>query len=283
MKFTKYSCINEFYNATHETIMKDEAQTILPLGNIIIGKNDEAGMQNQSHWFMATVSDEKGICLTAIMTPPKEMTLYAANNENDPRVISCLIDGIGDTPLPGIMAEKQLVELFAAGYAQKHNKHTIITMNQRIYELTKVNPAIPKAKLRLAADRDMSFLPYWDSAYFSEAINRPNIIGSNPEDYLDIIRSGNVYIMEKQGVPVAMARISRELETVCYISYAFTPPYFRRRGHQTACTAALSQIGLDRGFSKIVLFTDLANTTANNIYQTIGYSPICDSLQVKFE
>ena len=283
MEFTKYTCIQEFYRATHEVIMKNQAQTILPLGNIVIGKNDETGKHNPADWLMATVSDEKGICLTAVMTPPKEMTLYATNNENDIKAISCLIEGLGDTPIPSIMAEKQLVEMFSAEYSQKHNKHATVTMNQRIYELTKVNPAIPKAKLRLAIGRDMSFLPYWDSAYFSEAINRPNIIGKAPEEYMDIIRSGNVYIMEEQGVPVAMARISRELETVCYISYAFTPPYFRRRGYQTACTAALSQIGLDRGFSKIVLFTDLANATANNIYQAIGYSPICDSLQVKFE
>jgi len=308
MQFSQYTCIKDFFNATYDIIMSNEAQTILPLGGIVTCKEDadkKAGItvrsetitamhnevyadepgHNTRNLFMATVSDENGIHLTAIMTPPKEMSLYSTNNIINQAAITCLIEGMAQAgiSLPGLMAEKQLTEAFSAQYTARHNLVATTTMNQRIYELTKVNPAIPKASLRLAQERDMSFLPYWDSAYFHEAIDRPNIINPNPETYLEIIRANNVYIMEKDGVPVAMARISRALKTVCYISYAFTPPYFRKRGYQTACTAALSQLALDRGFAKVVLFTDLANTTANNIYQKIGYYPIGDSLQVRYE
>ena len=287
MQYSQYTCIHQFYTATYDVIMGDEAQTILPLGIIAIGKEeaDKTGGHSQADWFMATVMGSSGICLTAVMTPPKNLSLYATGSQNNPEAIVCLIEGMalsGISP-PGLMAEKQLTEMFAAQYTQIHNMRAITTMKQRIYELTKVNPAIPKANIRLARESDMSFLPYWDGAYFKEAINRPTIIGDDPEIYRDIIRTNSVYIMEDNGVPVTMARISRELKNVCYISYVFTPSYFRRKGYATACSAALCQIGLDRSFAKVVLFTDLANAASNSIYQKIGFYPICESLQVAFE
>jgi len=47
--------------------------------------------------------------------------------------------------------------------------------------------------------------------------------------------------------------------------------------------AQISQMALDKGFDKCVLYTDLLNPTSNSIYQKIGYTPICDSLMLNFE
>jgi predicted GNAT family acetyltransferase len=79
-----------------------------------------------------------------------------------------------------------------------------------------------------------------------------------------------------------MAKIGRELSTVCTIGLVYTPPYFRGKGYATSCVAAVSQLALDRGFEKCVLYTDLANPTSNSIYMKIGYRPICDSIEIKF-
>ena len=285
MQFLIYTNVNDFYNVTYEVLMRHEAQNVIPLGNIIIGNEgkDKTGWRDPANWFMATVSNDSGIALTAVMTPPKNLTLYATNNQNDSTAISCLIEGMAQAKItiPGLMAEKSLAEMFAQQYATKHNLTAEIAKNQRIYELSEVNPAIPKANLRPARESDMSFLPYWDAAFYTDCFDGHLSVGEDAEDYRYIIRSNRVYIMEDKDMPVTMAKISRDLQTVCVIGYVYTPPYFRRKGYATACVAAVSQIGLDRGFSKCVLYTDLANPISNSIYQKIGYRPICDSLEIK--
>jgi predicted GNAT family acetyltransferase len=80
-----------------------------------------------------------------------------------------------------------------------------------------------------------------------------------------------------------MAGYTREMQSVIGVAFVYTPPYERRKGYASSIVAQISQLALDKGFTKCALYTDLANPTSNNIYQKIGYRPICDSLQIKFE
>jgi predicted GNAT family acetyltransferase len=56
----------------------------------------------------------------------------------------------------------------------------------------------------------------------------------------------------------------------------YTPPGLRGRGYASALVAAVSQAQLDAGRTFVFLFTDLANPTANHIYQAIGYERVRD-------
>jgi predicted GNAT family acetyltransferase len=47
--------------------------------------------------------------------------------------------------------------------------------------------------------------------------------------------------------------------------------------------AALSQAQLTAGRTFCFLFTDLANPTSNKIYQDIGYLPVCDVDEYRFD
>ncbi len=60
------------------------------------------------------------------------------------------------------------------------------------------------------------------------------------------------------------------------ISGVYTPPEWRGHGYASACVAHLSQRMLDDGRSFCFLFADLDNPTSNDIYQQIGYRPVCD-------
>jgi hypothetical protein len=108
-------------------------------------------------------------------------------------------------------------------------------------------------------------------------------IPENAETYLTRIAQKKIYVLEEHGTPVSMAGAAREMQSVCGVDHVYTPPYFRKKGYAASCVAQLSQMILNRGFSKCVLYTDLAaNPTSNNIYQKIGYRPICDSVMLKF-
>jgi len=287
MYFTQYTDVHVFHEAVKDILMRHEAQNVIPLGNILIGMDstDNTGWRDPANFFMATVSNQVGIILTAIKTGDKNLAIYATDNKNDPDAITCLMEGMAQAgiTLPGVLAEKSLAEMFEKLYTAKHNISSKINMSQRIYELEAVTPAIHKAAIRLAQERDMSFLPYWTEGLWGDALGKPVNICDDAGGYNYHIQQGRLYIMEDKGIPVSMAKISRDVKNVCVIGFVYTPPYFRKKGYATACVAAVTQIALNRGFKKCVLYTDLTNPISNSIYQKIGYRPICDSLEIGFE
>ena len=287
MRFNLYKDIDLFYRDAYGILMRHEAQNLIPLGNIIIGNagKDKTDWRDPAHWFMATVSDESGIALTAIMTPPFNLTLYATDNIINDGAIACLIEGMGKTSfkVPGVMTEKKLATVFAEAYSAAKGIDFRICTEQRIYELEKVNPEIPViGELRLARESDMNFLPYWIEGFNADCFGKPPSVKSDPEQYRYFINKQKLYILEDNGIPVSMSQINREMQTVCGVSEVYTPPYFRGRGYASSCVAGVSRIILERGYAKCILYTDLANPTSNRIYQKIGYRPICDSLEIGF-
>ena len=289
MLFKLYRDVKVFYQDICDVLIRHEAQNLIMLGNVIIGNDgwDKIGWRDPANWFMATVSDNSGIKLTALMTPPHNLTLYATDNQYDDEVLECLIDGLSKTDFAvgGVMTENKLAEDFARVYAASNGIKFNVNMRQRIYELVKVNPNISSVgRLRPARESDMSFLPYWIESFLSDETGDTGSLSlkNDAEYYRHHILSKKIFILEDNDTPVSMAQIDRELKTVCGVSGVYTPPYFRAKGYATSCVATVSRLVLDRGFAKCVLYTDLANPTSNSIYQKIGYNPICDSLDIKF-
>lgn len=288
MQFKLYKDVHEFYNDTYDVLMRHEAQNMIPLGNIIIGHEgkDKTDWRDPVNWLMATISDANGIHLTALMTPPHNITLYATDNIINPKAINCLIEGLKDHEIPGVTTEKTLAEYFAGEFTARNGLTFKTTMSQRIYELKAVNPDVKQfGVVRLLDEKDMYFFPYW-----AEAFNAASIYGktemSIPQDaesYRYRLSTKKLYVLEDNGIPVSMAGYTRELQTAISVSFVYTPPYYRGKGYASSCVAQISQIALDNGFTKCVLYTDLLNPTSNNIYQKIGYTAICDSLMLKFK
>ncbi|PKM64916.1 MAG: GNAT family N-acetyltransferase [Firmicutes bacterium HGW-Firmicutes-20] len=288
MKLKIYTNVHEFYNDTYELLMRHEAQNMIPLGNIIIGHEgkDKTDWRDPQNWLMATVFDKSGIRLTALMTPPHNITLYATDNVINPEAISCLIDGLTVYEIPGVTTEKTLAEHFAKVYTTRKGLTFKTTMSQGIYELRTVNPDIKQfGVVRLLEEKDMCFFPYW-----AEAFNAANSYGKtemsipqNEKLYHYRLSTKKLYILEVNGIPVTMAGYTREMQTAIGVAFVYTPPYFRGKGYASSCVAQISQLALDRGYTKCVLYTDLLNPTSNSIYKKIGYTAVCDSLMLKFE
>lgn len=289
MQFKLYTDVHEFYSETYEVLMRHEAQNMIPLGNIIIGHEgkDKTDWRDPANWLMVTISDAKGIQLTALMTPPHNITLYATNNIVNPEAIHRLIDGLKDRKIPGVITERNLAEYFAREFTLRKGITFKTTMSQRIYELTVVNPDIQKiGTVRLLDEKDLHFFPYWAEAFSAAGHygQTKMFIPQEKEPYLYRIASKKLYILENDnGIPVSMAGYTRELQTAIGVAFVYTPPYECRKGYATSIVAQISQLALDQGFTKCVLYTDLANPTSNSIYQKIGYKPICDSLQLEFK
>lgn len=55
---------------------------------------------------MATVFDKGNSVLTALMTPPYNLTLYSTDNEMRPEALDCLIAGLRQENIPSVMSDK---------------------------------------------------------------------------------------------------------------------------------------------------------------------------------
>jgi len=287
VRFQQYRDVRTFYRDIYPVLMRHEAQNLVPLGNVVIGYEgkDKTGWRDPVNWFMAAVTDGAVIRLTAVMTPPHNLTLYATDNRYDGETVACLVNGLleAGVPVPGVMTESRLAEDFARTYTASKSIGYQIHKRQRIYELTAVSPAIPAiGTLRPAKESDMAFIPYWLEAFNGDCTGGDYRVQNDAENYRYFIDPQRLFILEDGGTPVSMAKTVREIQTVCGVSYVYTPPYFRSKGYATACVAAVSRVILERGFTKCVLYTDLANPISNSIYQKIGYTPICDSLEIRF-
>lgn len=288
MQYKLYTDVHEFYKDTYDALMRDETQNMILLGNIIIGNEgkDKTDWRDSAKWVMATVSDVSGICLIALMTPPHNITLYSTGNIINHQAIKCLIDGLDKYNIPGVTTEKELASIFAKEYTAQKGLSFKTTMSQRIYELTAVNPDIQQfGVVRLLEEKDMHFFPYWLEAFNAAAVygNTEMSIPQGANAYHYRLSTKKLYVLEIDGSPVSMAGFTREMQTAIGVAFVYTPPYYRGKGYASSCVAQLSQIALDKGFTKCVLYTDLLNPTSNSIYQKIGYKPVCDSLMLKYE
>ncbi|SER96671.1 GNAT family N-acetyltransferase [Lentzea albida] len=78
------------------------------------------------------------------------------------------------------------------------------------------------------------------------------------------------------GVPVSWAGSTAPVGGVSRVGPVYTPPEHRRHGYAAAATAAVSQWAYGEGVDHVVLTADLADPTANSVYQGIGFRPVSD-------
>ena len=287
MRFNQYDDVRRFHAEVAPVLGRDEAQTSVPLGILAAAVADGGtyGWRDPAGWLMATVADDDDTWLVALMTPPRNVLLYASGRADE--AVRVLVDGLrgAGITVPGVTAEARLARRFAEAYTAVSHQSATVAMSQRIYELTSVNPDVRAVgSLRAARPADLAFLPYWYEAFLLDCgLSDSATVSAEREAYDDIVSDGGTYVQEVDGMPVASARKQAALARVCRVGYVYTPPYLRNHGYASACVAALSRLILDEGYGSCVLYTDLANPVSNSIYQRIGYRPYCDSLELRFE
>jgi predicted GNAT family acetyltransferase len=135
--------------------------------------------------------------------------------------------------------------------------------------------------MRLAREDEVDLITEWALAFQEEALG-PGDPEQTRETVVHRINEQEIYVWDDEQ-PASMAAKARPIVNGISVNLVYTPPEFRRRGYATACVAALSQLLLDSGWKFCVLFADLSNPTSNHIYQTIGYTSVCDFNEYIFD
>ncbi len=281
MIYNRYMDIHKFIEDTFDVLLANEAENNMLIGNALLCQK-----QNSKNWFMATVCDnQNNVLLTALQMPLHYVVLYETNNTRNDDALSILAEHmIGENiNLPGVLSEKVLAHRFSDIYCNACDICYKIDNSMQIMKVTDPKPFKKVAgQLRLATEKDLFYLPFWDQCLRSESGLDPwplkNVISNTQMR----INSEHLYIWEND-IPLSTASIGRELLNGVNINGAFTPPMYRNNGYSTSCIAAITALALDNSKNKFCcVFVGADHDVANKIYKVLGYHFICDFDGMKF-
>lgn len=283
MRVEQYFSVDTFIHEHREFLLQHEAENNLPLG---------LSMRIQNGWlpanppFFAAIRDEQGVVGVSVMTSPHALTISALRDANlaDQATQALANYLLSQNIAPsGVFSATATTTAFCAAWQAKTGRRPLLSMHERVYTLTEVIPPTPVAgSLKQATTADVEWLAEWLAAFHAEAV--PNEPAWDSRAVAERqIATGSAWYWQVDGKPVSSLGSSRPTVNGICIGAVSTPPEFRGNGYASNAVAALSQHLLNQGFRFCMLFTDLSNPTSNKIYQAIGFRPLCDVDQYRFE
>jgi GNAT superfamily N-acetyltransferase len=145
----------------------------------------------------------------------------------------------------------------------------------RLYRLEELAvPDVP-GESRLTTPSDDELITEWWIAFVAELDGLPRDEAEKRAMDSRWMSAGHVLWLV-DGVPVSWAASTEPVGGVSRVGPVYTPPEHRRHGYAAAATAAVSQWAYGEGVDHVVLTADLANPSANSVYQGIGFRPVSD-------
>lgn len=274
----------EFLARAGSFLEAHEAANSLPFGisNTLIGSPEAF----PSHYF-ALVQEDDRILLASLMTPPYNLIIAyipdaeALGEKLDQALDLFAHDVQKDYPqLPGVMGQTGVAERFARRWQALSSQPYKLLFHERAFRLSAVRPmTLPPGALVRATPVDRDLLVRWTLDFGMEALGDSDL--AEAERTVDARlgeddpQARGLYLWV-DGAPVSMAGYTGPTPHGIRVGPVYTPPELRGRGYASALVAQMSQALLDGGRSFCFLFTNLANPTANHIYEEIGYEAVVD-------
>ena len=218
-------------------------------------------------------ADTGQLTAVALRTPP--WPLLAAGFE-DPDLAAELVHEWTqrDPQVPGVSAQPATAQAISTAWSRKTGGFAHRQFREAMHVLTRVIPPQPVVPGRLipATETHREQLVEWEREF---AIETGIGTGENAERMFEIRATDErQWVWEHDGRPVSTVGFNPEVAGTVRVGPVYTPPAERGRGYASAAVAATSQMLLDRGAQRCMLFTDLANPISNHVYARVGYERI---------
>jgi GNAT superfamily N-acetyltransferase len=219
--------------------------------------------------------DGRNVTGFAMQSPPGMRVVLARTDE---RTAGALADAIDD--VPGVQGEAAAAAAFAGRYTLRNHVAVGDVDPGRLYELTRVEPVpSPSGAARLATAADHDVVTDWVIAFAADT-GDPAASSRASDQVAYFISRNGFWIWDDDG-PACIVGAKSSVTGVARIGPVYTPPAQRGVGYATACVAHVSRVLVERGL-RCVLYTQLANPSANAIYRRMGYAPIAEVLSYGF-
>jgi predicted GNAT family acetyltransferase len=213
-------------------------------------------------------------------TPPFEWLLAVVPGEATADLVAVLRSANAD--VPGVNGDVAGVDRFAAAWTAATGQRATITLALDLYELgTLRHPDPPPAgRARPAEEADLDVAIRFYTGFQDEVPTPLTEVLPLVRERMDDRR---LWLWEDgAGVVASLAARTAAVAGVSRIAPVYTPPEHRRHGYATAVTAACTADALARDAERVVLYTDVADPSANAMYQRIGFRPIGGRRVVQF-
>jgi predicted GNAT family acetyltransferase len=273
-----------FYAHAAPFLERREAEHNLVLGLRDRLRRDRHAFGEEDPFFL--VAESKGeIAGAAFRTPPHPLGL---STMEDVAVVDLFIDALRGAELNGVFGPVEASERFARGWGEVTGVTPRIGLSERIYEAREaLTPSGVPGRFRDLRSDDYDLAAAWMDAFIEEALaeapparrdDGASFVARRVED-----PDGGLVVWEDGGIPVSLAGFGSPTPNGLRVGPVYTPPELRGRGYASALVAALTERLLAGGRKLCFLFTDLANPTSNSIYQRVGYRPVADVTDWRFE
>ncbi|MBW4720560.1 GNAT family N-acetyltransferase [Saccharothrix obliqua] len=227
-----------------------------------------------------TVSDGGELVAAAIWAPPGPVALSGV----PARWADAVALGFAGHELTRVHGPRESAEAFVMAWAARTGHGVREVMALRLYRLAELTPPTGvRGTHRLATEDDVDLLVRWYMEFTDEStVDEPDEAEATTFVRGTMAVGAGHTLWLDDGEPVSWAGTGAPASGMSRIGPVYTPPRHRRRGYAAAVTAQAAAWGLDQGAEHVVLFTDLANPTANAIYQSIGFRPVYDAAEYRF-
>lgn len=282
MHLTTFPDAASFLSVTQAALEANEVANNLMLGIALrLQRHPETAEQPP---YFAAVQDEGGLVGAAVMTPPYSVIVHAERDDAQ-LAFTCIAHDLQMKPWPvsGVIGPNVAADEFLEVWQRFAGATVKRLTRERVFQLDRViEPRRPYGSFRAAGEDDIPLVVAWLDAFHREALpDHPH------SDWLALARrrvgDGDVFLWLDADKPVSLAARSRATSHARCVGPVYTPMEMRGKGYASAVTAKLSQVILDSGYTRAMLFTDLSNPTSNSIYQKIGYKPVCDYNEYLFD
>jgi len=277
MNINAYKTPQQFLDDTELILEQKEIENNLILG-ICNGIADKTAEFKDSVFI--NCFDDQQIQATSIKTISKAIVAGTTSNAAH---IKALADYYLDRQidLTGIIGES----FYASSFSKFYGKNQVDEATLIIHQLTSVNDLpLKSGNLVIANEDDIELVTDWTIKFEEDAQTFPQ----KPRGQIllstrNMIASGRIFKWVDQDEIVSIAAIVRKTKNAGIVGLVYTPDQWRSRGYATSCVQKLSEYILQNGLKYCALFTDASNPTPNNIYRKIGYVPITEFKDIKFE
>ncbi|GAA3402501.1 GNAT family N-acetyltransferase [Paenibacillus hodogayensis] len=283
MEWKQYDSARLLLDKAGDLLERDEAANSLLLGLLDTLARQENSGPLATAPLVASVDDDRGRPVLVLLLNAINLIVYGNGPEQAQAVrvaVSHLVRW--NRHVPGLVGSVEVARQFAEEWAEAAGKTAVVKMNQRVHRLDAVNPVrISPGRLQLAGEDDAALIAGWVHE-FAESVGERMTAEEAKTRTREAIAGSTLFLWTDAGKAVSMAKKTRPTRSGIALSLVYTPSELRGKGYATSCVAALSQRMLDEGRQFCCLYTDLSNPISNGIYAKIGYKPVQDSIQYRF-
>lgn len=240
-------------------------------------------------WF-AVLADPAGtvagVAMRTAPFPPYPLYLLPMPDAAAVALADAVVDR--DEQVGGVNGVLPASRVCAERIAERIGGQVAESMHTRLFELgTLVDPAPVRGRLRSAYRHEAPLALEWFDRFHVDADEQAGHRGHGDrtenltlEEIGERIRLGRIWLwVDEADVPRHLTGVNPPAHGVARIGPVFTPKEHRGRGYASAAVAEVSRHLLSEG-SRVTLFTDQANPTSNRIYQSLGFEPVVDTIEL---